>query len=139
MIINLQKSYMWKLQLTIVINFIFSKDFDEERGMYSKSDNKEFMTYDNANGVVDELFESPLLRYKIGLETYEKEQFYFQFSLTFISQMSQKHCRSYIEFPDWIRNKKAIINPINKDDKCFQYAGKIVLDHEKLGKEILIE
>ena len=40
MIINLQKSYMWKLQLTIVINFIFSKNFDEERGMYSKSDNK---------------------------------------------------------------------------------------------------
>ena len=29
---------------------------------------------------------------------------------------------SYIEFPDWIKNKKATINPKNEDDKCFQYA-----------------
>ena len=95
MIINLQKFYMWKLQLTIVINFIFSKDFDKECGMHSKRDNKEFMTYDNTNGVADKLFESHLLRYKIGIETYEKEQFYFQFSSTFILQMSQKRCRSH--------------------------------------------
>ena len=28
---------------------------------------------------------------------------------------------SYIDSPDWIKNKKAIINPKNEDDKCFQY------------------
>ena len=26
---------------------------------------------------------------------------------------------SYIDFSDWIKNKKASINPKNKDDKCF--------------------
>ena len=30
--------------------------------------------------------------------------------------------RSYIDSPEWLKNKKAIINPKNNDDKCFQYA-----------------
>ena len=30
---------------------------------------------------------------------------------------------SYIYSPDWIKNKRATINPINKkNNKCFQYA-----------------
>ena len=37
--------------------------------MHSKSDNIEFMSYDNVNEVVNELFESLLSRYWIGLET----------------------------------------------------------------------
>ena len=37
----------------------------------------------------------------------------------------------YIDSPDWIKNRKAAINPINKkDNKCFQYA----LNHEEIGK-----
>ena len=35
-IINLQKSDTWKIQLTIPFNFISSKDVDEERVMHSK-------------------------------------------------------------------------------------------------------
>ena len=37
--------------------------------MHSKSNNIEFMSYDNVNEVVNELFESLLSRYRIGLET----------------------------------------------------------------------
>ena len=59
-IINLQKSKTWKIQLTIAINFISFKDYDKKRVMYSKSDDVEFMSYDNANKVVNELFESLL-------------------------------------------------------------------------------
>ena len=36
---NLKKSDTWKIQLTIAINFISSKDIDEERVMHSTSDN----------------------------------------------------------------------------------------------------
>ena len=54
-IIDLQNSDTRKIQLTIAINFISSNDVDEENIMHSKSDNKEFMTYDNANDVADEL------------------------------------------------------------------------------------
>ena len=28
----------------------------------------------------------------------------------------------HIDSPDWIKNKKATIYPINKNDKCFSYA-----------------
>ena len=41
---NLQQSGTWKVQLTIAINFISSKD-DEVQVMHSKSENIEVMTY----------------------------------------------------------------------------------------------
>ena len=38
-------------------------------------------------------------------------------------------------YPDWIKNKKSTINPINKkDNKCFQYTVTDVLNHEEIGK-----
>ena len=48
---NLKKSDTWKNQLTIANNFIFSIDDDEERVMYSKSDNIEIMIDDEADEV----------------------------------------------------------------------------------------
>ena len=47
-----------KVQLTIVVNVISSKDSDEEQVMHSKSDNIEVTAYDNANKVIKEIFES---------------------------------------------------------------------------------
>ena len=42
---------------------------------------------------------------------------------------------SYIDSPEWLKNKKASINPINKkDDNCFLYAITVVLNYEKIGK-----
>ena len=42
---------------------------------------------------------------------------------------------SHIDSHNWIKNKKAIINPINKKgNKCFQYALTITLNHEKIKK-----
>ena len=38
---------------------------------------------------------------------------------------------SYIDSPDWIKKKKATINPKNKDDKCFQYAATVALNYGK--------
>ena len=40
----------------MAINFISSKDVDEECVIHTKSDNKEFMTYNNANDIFDGLF-----------------------------------------------------------------------------------
>ena len=37
--------------------------------MHSKSDITEFIIYDNADEVIEQLFQSPLSRYQIGLET----------------------------------------------------------------------
>ena len=50
-IIDLQKSGTWKIQLTIAINFISCRDTNGKQVIHLKSDNTEIMTYDNTNEV----------------------------------------------------------------------------------------
>ena len=39
---------------------------------------------------------------------------------------------SYIDSPSWLKNKRATINPKNKDNECFKYAITVALNHEKI-------
>ena len=39
---------------------------------------------------------------------------------------------SYIDSPDWIKNKKGTINPRNEDDTCFQYAATVALNYKEI-------
>ena len=42
-----------------------------------------------------------------------------------------------MDSPDWIKNKRATINPINKkDNKCFQYIVTVTLNHEEIKKDV---
>ena len=44
--------------------------------------------------------------------------------------------RSYIDSPDWIKNKKATINLVNKkDNKCFPYAVTVALNYEEIKRD----
>ena len=63
-IIGLQISDAWKIQLTNAINFISSKDAEEEHVMHSTNNNIEFEHYSDANEVIDELFKSLRSRYQ---------------------------------------------------------------------------
>ena len=65
-IINLQNSDAWKIQLTIAIDIISSKDAEEERVMDSRSNKIKFTSYNDTNEVVDELFELLRLRYQLN-------------------------------------------------------------------------
>ena len=48
-----------------------------------------------------------------------------------LNKVSLSRDGSYIDFPKWLKNKKATINPQNKkDDKCFEYALTVALNHE---------
>ena len=38
----------------------------------------------------------------------------------------------YIELPEWIKSKKAVINPQNKDEECFKWAVIEALHHEEI-------
>ena len=42
---------------------------------------------------------------------------------------------SYIDSPEWLKNKKATINPKSNDDKCFQYAVTVALNYEQIKKD----
>ena len=65
-IIDLQNSDAWKIQLTIAIDIISSKDAEEERAMDSTSNKIKFTSYNDTNEVVDELFELLRLRYQLN-------------------------------------------------------------------------
>ena len=73
-IIDLQNSDTWKIQLTIAINFISSKDAEEECVRHSKSENIKLTSYNDVNKVVDELFDSLGLTYQDNLETSMREK-----------------------------------------------------------------
>ena len=51
-IINFQNSDTCNFQLTIAINFISSKDTEEERAMHPDSDNMKFTSYEKKNPTI---------------------------------------------------------------------------------------
>ena len=110
-IIDLQNSGTRKIQLAIGINFISSKDAEEECIMHSNSDNIKFTSYNDANEVVNELFESLRSKYKDNLETSTKgSDFIFdsvQLMYCKCHKVSFKHGGSHIDSPNCIKNKKS--------------------------------
>ena len=51
--------------------------------------------------------------------------------------MVMNHGRSYINSPDFVKNRKATINLINKkNSKCFQYLVTVALNHEEIRKDL---
>ena len=68
-ITNLQNSDRWKIQLTIAINFNFSKDTEKECVMHLNTDNIKFTSYSEVNEVVNKIFRSLRSKYQESLET----------------------------------------------------------------------
>ena len=131
----------WKIQLSAEINVISSKpDSDETRIMHTKSNNIEITIGSDTDEVIKNLFRSPLQRYQENLEEKMRgSEFVFDgINLLHydLNKISLNRAGSYIKSPDWIENKKAKINPQNKkDDKCFQYALTVALNHEKIKRD----
>ena len=63
----------------------------------------------------------------IGNETDEIYEKLFWISFTKLSKRFRR-------INEWLKNKKATINPKNNDDNCFQYALTVVLNHQNNGK-----
>ena len=47
-------------------------------------------------------------------------------------KISLNRGRSYIDSYKWLKNKKVTINSKNNDEKCFQYAAAVALNHEQI-------
>ena len=122
---NIRKSNKRKIQFTVAINLVSSKDTNRERAMHSMSGNIEILIKNKTDALIEELFESFCSTYHIGLKTSMKwSDFIFDYinSLYYKCHKVNLICGGpYIDSPDWMKNKKATIDPINKyDDNCFQ-------------------
>ena len=122
----------------MTINFISSKDSDETRSIHTKSDNVEIMMGSGTDEIIEERFKSLFQRYQEGLEeSMRGSEFIFDSvdALYYdLHKISLNRRVSYIDSPEWLKNKKATINPKNNDDKCFQYALTAALMMNKFKK-----
>ena len=110
----------WKVQLIAEISFISLKPgSNETRIMHTRSDNEEFMNGSDADEIIEGLFESfeENLQDKMKGSDFEFDGvnfLYYDFN-----KISINRDRSYIDSPQWLKNKKSTINPINNDYTMF--------------------
>ena len=127
-----------KIQLIMQINFVSFKDSKETRTMYTKSRNTEIMMGKKTDGIIEELRKSLLKNYKKDLKKPMRESEFVPDSIDLLyyhlQKIGLKRGGSYIDSPEWLKNKKATINPENNDDNCFQYALTVALNHQNIGK-----
>ena len=101
----------WKIQLSMKINFVSSKDFGEIHIMHTKNDDTDVLMGSETNDIVKEHFQSLLQKYQEELEeTMRGSEFIFDsVNLLYyhIRKISLKRGRSYQK---------------NNDNNCFQYA-----------------
>ena len=92
--------------------------------MYLNSDNIKFTFYSEVNEVANEFFKPLLSKYQEHLEISKKWSGFIFDSVHLKYCMCHKvNCKrggSYIDSPDWIKKKKATINPKNEDEKSFK-------------------
>ena len=97
------------------------------------------MINDKADEVIEELFKSLKSRHQNNLKLMKGSEFVFDnVHLLYCKCHKIKLNRggSYVYSLDWIKNKKATINPINKkNNKGFQYAVTVLPDHKKIKKD----
>ena len=104
--------------------------------MHSNGGNIKFTPYSDANNVIEELFKSLRSKYQENLETSMKGSDFIFDSV----QLTYHKCHKvnfkcgglYIDFPDWIKKKKATINLKNTDNKCFQYTATVALNFKEI-------
>ena len=110
-----------KISLTVIINFISSKDSDAICTIHAKINNMEFMMGNGTDEIIKELFESLLQKYQEGLEGKKRGSEFLFDSVDLLHynlhKISLNRGGSYIDSPKWLKIKKKTVNPENNDDK----------------------
>ena len=126
----------WKIQINMHVNFVSSNDTGEVRTVFVWSDNEKIRLGNETDDIIKRLINSFLNNYqKEELILRNGSNFVFE-NLDFLSyhihKTSLKRGNSYIKSPEWVANKKAIINSKNVDDRCFEYSVVAALRHKKI-------
>ena len=126
----------WKLQINMHVNFVSSNDNGENRTIFVWSDNEEIRLGNETDDIIKGLINS-------FLNNYQKEEIILRNGSNFvfesvdllsyhIHKTSLRRGNSYVKSSEWLINKRATINPKNKDDKCFQYSITVAINHQNI-------
>ena len=123
----------WKIQINMHINSVSSNATGETRTVFVRSDKEEIRLGNETDDIVKRIINSFLNNYQTEeLILRNGSNFVFE-SVGLLSyhihKTSLKRGNSYIKSPEWVANKKAIINPKNVDNRCFEYSIVVALRH----------
>ena len=120
----------WKILINMHVKFISSNDTGEIRTVFVWSDNEETRLGDETDNIVKSI--NPFLN------NYQREELILRNESSFvfesvdllsyhIHKTTLNRGSSYINSPEWIASKKAIIDPKNSHDKCFKYSIVVII------------
>ena len=126
----------WKIQINVHVNFVSSIDKGENRTISVWSNNEQIRLGNKTDDIIKRLINS-------FLNKYQKEEIILRKGSSFvfesvdllsyhIHKTSLRRGDSYVKSSEWLINKRATINPKNKDDKCFQYSITVALNHQNI-------
>ena len=130
---------VWKIQISMHVNFISSKDTGETQTIYVRSDNVSIMWDNDTDDIIRELFRSFLNNYQEDLKIISGSEFNFE-SVELMNyklhKVSLRRGGSYIKSPEWLANKRATINPKNEnDDECLRWSTISALNYNEIMKK----
>ena len=130
---------VWKIQISMRVNFISSKDTGETRTIYVWSDNVSIMRGSDTDDIIRELFRSFLHNYQEELKIIKGSDFVFESVELMDYKLHRVRLRrggSYIKSPEWLLHKGATINPKNKnDDECLRWSTISALNYNEIMKK----
>ena len=137
MLIDENKVYEQNIQLDLRFNMVHISD-SRTITHFSRSDNIIFMPSSNTNEMIGQLLTSLHEKFDDDLVLSREGSSFVYESVEECNMHFHKIdlCRgaSFIDTPEWLKNKKATINPQNANNAyCFMYAIAIALFHEALG------
>ena len=140
-LISKKKNDNQKIQLDIGVNFKHTVDIEKKYAFYIKSKNIEILPGDDVNDIIKELTDSFYENYEDQLLKLRNGSGYVYDNVEVMGihfhKIEVERGSSYIESPEWIKNKKATINPQNsKDNRCFLSVITIALNHQKIGRDL---
>ena len=118
------------------VNFISSNDTGEIYISFVWSDNEEIRSGNETDDITNRLIKSFVTNYQNEEEILRNGSNFVFESVELLSyhihKTNLKRGKSYIKSPKWMLNKRATINPKNKDSKCFQYSITAALNHQNI-------
>ena len=119
-----------------VCNFVSFKDTVETRTIFVWSDNEEIRSGNEADDILKGFLNFFLNNYLTEEELLKNGSSFVFESVDLlpyhIDKTSLKRGKSYIKSAEWVINKRATINPKNRDNKCFQYSIIFALNHQSI-------